>query len=77
MAHDTVSHARPLLDITDVFQLQQSALMPDIDILDILLGEDLRVEMDAVPVYTAYHAKGFKYDIIIVDGFLHVLQRDA
>ena len=73
MAVNSVTLCHPLLDATQVFQLQQSPVVVDIDIRHIVLGKQLRIEMNVIAIQSVHHAECLQCDVVPLDGRFYIV----
>lgn len=77
MPDDVSAYGRMLLYLTQVLELEQPPLMVDINIAHIIHRQNLTVEMHIILVNAISHRKGRQSDVILSQGSLQLLHRDA
>ena len=77
MPDDVSAYGRMLLYLTQVLELEHPPLMVDINIAYIIHRQNLTVEMHIILVNAISHRKGRQSDVILSQGSLQLLHRDA
>ena len=75
--HDTVPHGSMFRHLTDVLQLHHAVAVPHIQVLNVLLGQYLGIEMHAVAVYAVDYTQGTQRDIVFADDTFYVFHAHA